>query len=102
MENPRTAMHSAHHASDETVNPPTLLNQRYEGGDSTFITGRVTEVRKDHLLEGVDLVLQPHEVGDGLVSTSQSVLLRSVHHINNAPLIGIIDTLQRHVFLVLE
>lgn len=42
-------------------------------------------MRKDELLEGVDLVLQRHQVRDGLIA-----------------LVGVVDQLERQVLLVLE
>ena len=64
-----TSVHSTQHARDEAIYAPTLLDKGDESRDTTLIVGRMAEMSKDHLLEGVDLVLQAHEIGDGLVAT---------------------------------
>ena len=66
-------MHSAKHACDEPVDTPALLDQGYESRDSAFVIRRMSEVREDHLLERIDLVLQVHEVGDRLVPVNRQL-----------------------------
>lgn len=78
-------MHSAQHASKELVNPITLMYERYQGGYSALIVGPISEVRKDELLEGIDLVLEGCQIGDGLVT-----------------FVWIVDSLQADVLLILE
>ena len=78
-------MHGAQHAGDELVNAITLMYERNQGRDSTFIVADVPEVGEDQLLELLNLVLEGHEVGDSLVA-----------------LVGVVYGLQAHVFLVLE
>lgn len=78
-------MHGSEHAGDELVDTVALLNERYKGGDSALIVPHVAEVRENQLLELLDLVLQHHEVADGLVT-----------------LVGVVDGLQAQVLLVLE
>lgn len=50
-------MHCTQHASDEAVNAPTLLDEWYEGRYTAFVVGGMTEMRENHLLERVYLVL---------------------------------------------
>ena len=64
-----TSVHSTQHARDEAIYTPTLLHKGDESRDTTLIVGGMAEMSKDHLLEGVDLVLQAHKIGDGLVAT---------------------------------
>lgn len=78
-------MHGSKHAGDELVDTVTLLNERYQGGNSTLVVPHVAEVREDELLELLDLILQHHEVADGLVT-----------------LVGVVDGLQAQVLLVLK
>ena len=61
-------MHSSKHTGDEPVDSVTLLNEWDERRDSTFVVGGSSEVSESELLERVDLILEGHEVGDGLVS----------------------------------
>jgi len=61
-------VHSSEHTGDEPVDSVAFLDERDEGRDSTFVVGGSSEVSEGELLEGVDLVLEGHEVGDGLVS----------------------------------
>lgn len=66
-------MHSSQHAGNELVNTITLLDQRHQRRDSALIVGTRLEVRKDKLLETVNLILQGHEIGNSLVSINQLV-----------------------------
>ena len=106
MQQDHTSVHRAEHTSDEAVDTPTLLHQRNERRYTAFVACGVTEVSEDHPLEGVDLVLQTHEVGDGLVSwaTDQNTrqTLGKSRDAHCSPFIGIVNTLQCHVFLVLK
>lgn len=81
----RTGMHGSQHAGDELVDAIALLDQGHQGRDAAFVVEAVADVGKDQFLEGVDLVLQGHEVGDGLVA-----------------LVGIAGGPQADVFLVFE
>ena len=55
-----TAVHRSHHACYESVNAPRLFNERDESRNSAFVIVGVSEVRKDSLLERIDLILQSH------------------------------------------
>lgn len=78
-------MHGNEHASNKLVDTIAFLHQWDQSGNTTLIIGTWTKVTEDELLEGVDLVLQDHQVHDGFES-----------------LIGIIGTLEGDVILVLE
>jgi hypothetical protein len=65
-------MHRPQHTRNESVDSVALLDERDEGGDSALVLSRSSEVSEDELLERVDLVLERHEVGDGLVSISHT------------------------------
>lgn len=78
-------MHGAEHAGDELVDAVTLLHQRHESRYPALVVLATPEIGKDQLLECLDLVLQVHQVGNGLVT-----------------LIGVVDGFQTDVLLVLE
>lgn len=78
-------MHSTQHASNEFVDAIAFLDQRDQRGYPALVVCAASEVGEDELLERIDLVLQRHEIGDGLVA-----------------FVGIIDGLQADVFLVLK
>jgi hypothetical protein len=80
-----TGVHGSEHASDELVNAVALLDQRHQRSDSTFVVRAAAEVREDELLEGINLILQGHQVGNGLVA-----------------FIWVIDRFKTDVLLVLE
>lgn len=61
-------VHGSQHARNELVDAIALRDQRHQGTDPALVVGTTAEVRKDELLEAVDLVLQGHEIGDGLVA----------------------------------
>lgn len=63
-----TAMHSSQHAGDESVNAITLLDLRNKRTDTTFVVCRAAKVSEDQFLKRVDLILQIHQVADGLVA----------------------------------
>jgi hypothetical protein len=78
-------MHSTQHASDEFVDAITLLDQGNQRSNAAFVVCAAAEVRENKLLEGIDLILQSHQVGNGLVS-----------------LVRVVDRLETDVFLILE
>lgn len=78
-------MHCSKHARDELVDTVALLHKRNESRDSAFIVANTSEVREDELLELINLVLQDHQVADGLIS-----------------LVGVVDSFQANVFFVFE
>ena len=61
-------MHCTKHARDETVDTPAFLHERHESGYTALIASGLTEVGKDHPLERVNLVLEPHKIRYGLVT----------------------------------
>lgn len=63
-----TCVHGSQHAGDELVDAITLLHKWHQCRDPTFIVRAGHEVREDELLEGIDLILQSHQIGDGLVA----------------------------------
>ena len=69
----RTSVHGSKHARDEPIDAVAFLNLGDERTDTTLIVGRTAEVGEDQLLKRVDLVLQVHEVADGLVSADSSM-----------------------------
>lgn len=80
-----TRMHGAKHAGNEFVDSVALGDKGHKGGYSALVITHVAEVGEDQLLELVDLVLEGHEVGDGLVA-----------------LVRIVDRLETDVLLILE
>lgn len=80
-----TAVKGAKHARDELVDSITLMYKRNQRRDSAFVIADIAKVRKDELLELLNLVLQDHEIVDGLVA-----------------FIGVVDGLEADVFFVLE
>lgn len=80
-----TGVHGAEHAGDEFVNAVAFLHQWRQRGDSTFIVVGASEMRKDELLELVDLILQRHQIRDGLVT-----------------FVGVVDRFQTDILFVLE
>lgn len=69
----RSTVHGAQHASQEFVNTIALLDKRHKTRDAAFVVRRTTEMRKDELLELLDLILQGHQVHDSFVADSSSV-----------------------------
>ena len=65
-------MHGSQHTGDELVDTITLLHKGDQRRDPTFIVCAGLEVREDELLEGIDLILQGHKIGDGLVAARMS------------------------------
>jgi hypothetical protein len=78
-------MHSAQHTSDEFVNAIALLHQRDQRSDAALVVCAASEVRENKLLEGIDLILQGHQVRNGLVT-----------------LIWVIDGLETDVLFIFE
>lgn len=78
-------MHGAQHACNKLVDAVAFLYQRNEGGDTALIVSNMTEMRKNQLLELLNLILERHQVGNRLVT-----------------LIGVVDSLQTEVLFVLE
>lgn len=60
------------------------------------------EMCKNHLLERVDLVLEIHQVRDGLVSASPISTVVEVFMQHYTPFVGIVNSLQGHVLLIFE
>ena len=81
----RTCVHRPEHARNEFVDAIALLYQWHQSGNAALVVRATAEVREDELLERVYLVLQGHEVGNGLVA-----------------LVGVVDGLQADVLLILE
>lgn len=61
-------MHGAHHASDELVDTIAFLHEWHKRGDTTFVVGRTVEVSEYEFLERFYLILEIHQVGNGLVA----------------------------------
>lgn len=78
-------MHGAKHAGDELVDAVALLHQGHQGRDPALIVLTTPEMGKDEFLESLNLVLEVHQVGNGLVA-----------------LVGVVDGLQADVLLVLK
>lgn len=78
-------MHGTQHAGNELVDSIALQDEGNQSRNTTLVVGAAAEVREYELLEGIDLVLQRHEIRDGLVS-----------------LVGVIDGLETDVLLILE
>lgn len=75
-------MHCSQHARNELVNSITLLHQRYQRRDSALIVSARLEMRENELLKRIDLVLQSHKIGNGLISTS-TLAFPSVYNTEN-------------------
>lgn len=80
-----TLVHSTQHAGNELIDTVALLDQRHQGRDATLVVTGTSEVGEDELLELLNLILQDHEIGDGLVA-----------------FVGVVDGLETQVFLVLK
>ena len=61
-------MHCSQHASDEFVNTIAFLYQRDQCRDSAFVVCSTSKMRENELLEGIDLILECHEIGDGFIA----------------------------------
>src|SRR5882762_1994785 len=64
----QTSVHGTQHAGDKPINSPAFLDKRDQGRYTTFVIGRMSEVCKDHFLEGFNLVLKSHQVRNRLVA----------------------------------
>jgi hypothetical protein len=80
-----SGMHCTKHARDELVNAVAFLNERDKSSNPAFVVANVSEMGEDELLELVNLVLQNHQVANGLVA-----------------FVGIVYGLETNVFFVLE
>jgi hypothetical protein len=94
-------MHSAQHAGNELVDTVTLLYETYQRGYPALIIASTLKVGEDEFLEGIDLVLQGHEVGNGFITRKISQE-PDRERIKDLPLVRIVDGLQTNVFLVFE
>lgn len=61
-------MHGSEHAGDKLVDAVALLHKRYQGRNTALIVADVSEMGEDQFLKLFNLVLQDHEIGDGLVA----------------------------------
>lgn len=52
-----TSVQGSQHARYKPIYTPTLLDKWYQGRNSTLIVGGMPEVRKNHPLEGLNLIL---------------------------------------------
>lgn len=95
-------MHSPQHAGDELVDAVALLHQRDQGGDATFVVGAGLEMREDQLLEGIDLILQCHEICNCLIPRRLSAMHMNLDCISDVPFIGVIGCLQTDVLFIFE
>jgi hypothetical protein len=68
-----TSVHRSQHAGDKLVDAKTLLDEGDEGRDPALIVVGAAEVGENELLEGLNLVLKCHEVGDRLISAKISI-----------------------------
>lgn len=80
-----TRVEGAKHACNEFIYAIALMDEGHKSRDSAFVVTNVAKVRKDELLELLNLILQYHEICDGLVA-----------------FVGVIDGLETDVFLVFE
>lgn len=78
-------MHSTQHAGDEFVDAIAFLNKWDKRSNATFVVRATSEMRKDELLEGINLILQGHQIRDRLIA-----------------LVRVIDRLQTDVLLILK
>jgi hypothetical protein len=95
-------VHGAQHAGDELVDSVALLNQGYQTGDLALVVQPASKVSKNELLECLNLVLEVHEVGDGLVSRPELVYLYTHAEGQCSPFVRVVDRLQTNVLLILE
>lgn len=61
-------MHCSEHTGDEPIDSITLMNEGHQRGNFALVVGPLAEVREYELLEGIDLILELHEVGNRLVA----------------------------------
>jgi hypothetical protein len=66
-------MHGSQHTCDESIYAIAFFNLWYESTYTTFIVGRAAKVSKDQFLEGIDLILQVHQIVDSLVAVVQII-----------------------------
>lgn len=63
-------MHGPQHARDKLVDAVTFLDKRYKSGNTTFVINSRSEVRKYEFLECLNLVLESHQIGNGVISVA--------------------------------
>ena len=97
-------MHGPHHACDKFIDSIALLNKWHQRGDSTFIVCSTTEMREYQFLEGIDLVLKRHEIGNRFITGVRlaSCQMRSDNGWSFIPFIGVVDGLQTYIFFVFK
>ena len=61
-------MHRSQHACNKFVNAIAFLHQRYQRRDPTLIIVPIAEACENQFLESLNLILQSHQIGDGLVA----------------------------------
>lgn len=61
-------MHRSKHGSDESVDTITLLDEWYERRNPALVVRYAAEMHEDQTLEGVDAVLEIHQIGNSLIS----------------------------------
>lgn len=61
-------MHCSRHACDEAIDTVRFLDERDQRSDSTLIVTALLEQCENEFLKGIDLILQCHEILDGLIS----------------------------------
>ena len=99
----RTSKHCSQHASNETIDTPAFLHQRYQSRNAALIVVGTMEMGEYCFLEGLDLVLKAHEVRYSFVPKRN--MMSGIYHENNTlilPLIRIVNSLQSDIFFVLK
>lgn len=101
-----TSVHRPSHRCNETVDTVALFDERHQGGDTALIVTAIFEVSEDEFLKGVNLILQRHQVLDGLVADWATSISDADYGNNdfqgNPPFVRIVDTLQADVLFVLK
>lgn len=67
-------MHCPQHARDKLVDAKALLDERHQCRDPAFVVGRSSKEGEYEFLEGLNLVLKCHEVGNGFIAAVSVVL----------------------------
>ena len=65
-------MHGSQHASNEFIDPITFLYQGNQCRNSTLVVGTIPKMSEDELLEGINLILECHQISDCFVSMWKS------------------------------
>ena len=63
-----TFVHCTQHAGRELIDGIALLDERDEGCDTALVVGRGSKIGENKFLELIHLILQIHELADGLVA----------------------------------